>query len=151
MADTMQGPRGTAGAGEAPVSARTTYDDDRGAGWLTFAGTMLVIVGIMNSIYGIAAISDSKFFVHGTKYVFGSLNTWGWFLLIVGVIQILAAFSIWGRTTWGVWVGVLAASVNAMLQLLDLPAYPFLSLTLFAVDILIIYGLVAYGGRRRTA
>jgi hypothetical protein len=148
MADTMAGARGPAGA--AATSGQDAYTE-HGAGWRMFAGLMLMLVGIINTIYGIAAISDSKFFVHGTKYVFGSLNTWGWFLLIVGVIQILAALSIWGRTNWGVWVGVFAASVNAILQLLDLPAYPFLSLTLFAVDILIIYGLVAYGGRPRTA
>jgi hypothetical protein len=148
MADTMAGARGPAGAPATP--AQEAYAE-HGAGWRAFAGAMLMLVGILNTIYGIAAISDSKFFVHGTKYVFGSLNTWGWFLLIVGVIQILAALSIFGRTTWGVWVGVFSASVNAILQLLDLPAYPFLSLTLFAVDILIIYGLIAYGGRPQRA
>jgi hypothetical protein len=64
------------------------------------------------------------------------------------VLQFCAAFSIFGGTSWGRWVGIGTAGLNAIAQLLFLPAYPFLALALFAIDILIIYGLVAYGGRR---
>jgi hypothetical protein len=123
-------------------------EERHGYGWLIFAGTMLCIVGVLNVIYGIAAVSDSKFFVHDVKYVISGLNTWGWFMIVVGAAQVGAAFSIWARTEWGRWVGVATAGVNAIVQLLAIPSYPFLSLALFSVDILIIYGLVAYGGRR---
>ncbi len=126
-------------------------DPDHGMGWIVFAGTMLAIVGILNFIYGIAAISNSRFFVHGVEYVIGDLKTWGWILMIVGILQFFAAFSIWGGTEWGRWVGVATAGINAIMQLVFLPAYPFLSLAIFAVDILIIYGLLAYGGRRGPA
>jgi hypothetical protein len=138
------------GAGGATVRA-SGGDDEHGIGWVIFAGTMLMIVGILNFIYGIAAISNSKFYVRDAQYIVSSLNTWGWIILIIGVLQFFAAVSIWGGTEWGRWVGVLTAGVNAIAQLIFLPAYPFLSLALFAVDILIIYGLLAYAGRKGPA
>jgi len=132
------------------VSARGD-DPDHGMGWVVFAGTMLAIIGILNFIYGIAAISNSKFYARDVTYIVSSLHTWGWIIMILGVIQFLAALSIWGGTEWGRWIGVLTAGVNAIVQLIFLPAYPFLSLAIFAVDILIIYGLLAYAGRKGPA
>jgi hypothetical protein len=120
-------------------------------GWVAFAGAMLAIVGTLNVIYGIAAIDDANVYVGDTKYVFGDLNTWGWFLVIVGAVQFVAAFGIWNRAQWARWVGVLSASGNAVLQLLFLPAFPLLSMSLLALDVLVIYGLIAHGGRRSAA
>lgn len=125
--------------------------DDRGMGWVTFAGAMLALIGTLNVVYGIAAIDNANFYVNNVKYVFGDLNTWGWIVLCIGALQIAAAFSIFAGTEWGRWVGIGTAGVNALAQLFFLPSYPFLSLALFAVDILIIYGLLAYGGRRGPA
>ena len=122
--------------------------EERGAGWIAFAGIMLTIIGILNVIYGIAAIGDSSFFVHNTKYIVSSLNTWGWVTLIIGVIQVLAAFSIWSGGEFGRWIGILIAGVSMIGALLSLPAYPLWSLAVFAIDVLIIYGLAAYGGQR---
>lgn len=121
--------------------------EEPGSGWVAFAAVMVGILGVLNTIYGIGAVSDSKFYVHGTKYILGSLNTWGWFLIVVGVMQIIAAFSIAGRNAYGRWIGVLSAGANSIIALLSIPAYPLLSLALFAVDILVLYGLIAYGGR----
>jgi len=86
--------------------------EDRGAGWIAFAGIMLAIIGILNVIYGIAAIGDSSFFVHNTKYIVSNLNTWGWVTLIIGVIQVLAAFSIWSGGEFGRWIGIFIAGVS---------------------------------------
>ena len=122
--------------------------EDRGAGWIAFAGIMLAIIGILNVIYGIAAIGDSSFFVHNTKYIVSNLNTWGWVTLIIGVIQVLAAFSIWSGGEFGRWIGIFIAGVSMIGALLSLPAYPLWSLAVFAIDVLIIYGLAAYGGQR---
>lgn len=124
-------------------------DEDRGYGWLLFAGAMLMLVGTLNFIYGIAAIDDSKFFVANAQYVISDLNTWGWFLVVLGAVQFLSAFGIWMGNQAGRWVGILSAGANAVVQMLAIPAAPFLSLTLFTVDILVLYGLIAYGGRRK--
>lgn len=121
---------------------------ETGAGWVTFAGIMIMIVGILNVIYGIAAIDDSSFFVHDTKYIVSSLNGWGWATLILGVLQVGAAVSIWQGGGFGQFFGILVAGLSMIGALLSLPAYPFWSLAVFAVDVLIIYGLAAYGGQR---
>jgi hypothetical protein len=67
----------------------------------------------------------------------------------LGALQMGAAFSIWNGNSFGVWFGIAVASVNAIGALLSIPSYPFLSMAIFAVDILVIYGLVAYGGQHR--
>ena len=120
-----------------------------GSGWVLFAGIMIMMVGVLNIIWGIAAIGSSSFFVEDTRYIFSELNTWGWIVLIIGALQLAAAFSIWAGGTFGRWFGIAAATVNAIVALLTIPAYPFWSLAIFAVDVLVIYGLSAYGGDRR--
>jgi hypothetical protein len=72
-------------------------------------------------------------------------------LLIVGVAQLFAAFSIWNRHEYGRWIGVTTASVNFVILLFTINAFPFAAFMLMIVDLLVIYGLVVYGGRSRTA
>jgi hypothetical protein len=122
-----------------------------GEGWLLFAGIMVVIVGVLNVIYGIAAIGNSSFFVNDQKYILSNLNTWGWVTLILGALQILAALSIWNGGQFGRWFGIIAAGLSSIAALLSIPAYPFWSLAIFAVDVAIVYGLAVYGGQGRTA
>ena len=123
-------------------------EQPRGVGWILFAGIMISIAGTLNVIYGIAAIGNAHFFNKNVDYISGSLKTWGWITLILGVLQLLAAFSIWAGGSYGRWFGIFAASLSSIGALLAIPAYPFWSLSVFAVDILIIYGLAAYGGQR---
>jgi hypothetical protein len=124
--------------------------DEAGGGWILFAGIMLMLVGILNVIWGIAAIGDSSFFVNDQKYILSNLNTWGWVTLILGAVQIAAAYSIWAGNQFGRWFGIGVAGLSAIGALMSLPAYPFWSLAIFAVDILVIYGLAAYGGQHRS-
>lgn len=138
-------------AGPAPARTAARAEETTGGGWVAFAGIMLAIVGTLNVVYGIGAIDDAHVYVGETEYVFGDLNTWGWFLAIIGAIQFVAAFGVWNRAGWARWVGVGSAGGNAILQLLFLPAFPLLSLALLAIDILVIYGLVQYGQRAATA
>lgn len=123
--------------------------EEQGGGWILFAGIMILIVGILNVVYGIAAIDNSKFFAGHTEFIISSLKTWGWITLILGILQVIAAFSIWAGGVYGAVLGIFSASLSAIGALLSLPAYPFWSLAIFAVDVLIIYGLAAYGARGR--
>jgi len=120
-------------------------DNVRGLGRAIFAAVLLLIGGVLNVIYGIAAASNSHFFVHNTKYVFGDLKTWGWITLILGVIELLASASLFGGGGFGRWFGIFAASLVAIESLLQIPAYPFLSIAIFALSLWIIHGLVIYG------
>jgi hypothetical protein len=122
-------------------------DLERGAGWVMFAGTLLMILGTVNFIEGIAAVSNSHFFVNNTAYIAGSLNTWGWVVLCIGVAEWFVGLGVFFRNQFSRWIGVAVLSLNAIVQLMMIPAYPFWSLSVFALDILAIYGLVAYGAR----
>jgi len=127
---------------------RSTYTDEAaGSGWITFAGVMIIIVSILNIIDGIAAISNSTFFVANAKYVVSDLNTWGWIVLCLGVVQMLVGFGIWAGNQFARWTGIVVVSLNMIAQLLFIPSYPFWALTIFTIDVLVLYGLVAYGGR----
>jgi hypothetical protein len=118
-----------------------------GKPWVVFAGIMILLVGVMNVIYGIAAIDKSTFFVQDAKYVFAELNTWGWVLVVVGVVQLVAAYGIWTRRGWGRWIGIISASGNAIIQLLWISSFPLAALALFSLDLLVIYGLASWDYR----
>jgi len=111
------------------------------SGWWVFAGVLLLVAGILNIIYGIAAIGDSKFFTENATYIISSLHTWGWVSLIIGVLEMIAAFSLFSGGEFGRWFGVFVGALNAIAALLSIPAYPFWSLAIFALSIIIVYKL----------
>jgi hypothetical protein len=116
-------------------------NDARVTGWWVFAAALLLLAGVLNFIWGIAAIGDAKFFIADQKYIISSLHTWGWVTLILGVLQILAAFSLASGGGFGRWFGMIVAGLSAISALLSIPAYPFWSLCIFALAIIILYEL----------
>jgi hypothetical protein len=118
------------------------------SGWVSFAAILLFLAGIWNVIDGIAAISSAHVYPAGTHYVFSDLNTWGWIVMVLGIIQLAAGAALLTGSVWGKWFAIGAAGVNAIGQLLFLPAYPFWALSMFTLDVFIIYGLAVYGGPR---
>jgi hypothetical protein len=132
-----------------PTRMRDTDYEVEGSGWLLFAAIMIAIAGVLNIVWGIAAIDKSKFFTQNATYILSDLNTWGWIVLIIGVLELFAAYSILAGGRYGRWLGIAVAGINSIAALMAIPAYPFWSLCLFAIDILIIYGLAAYGGQRK--
>ena len=115
--------------------------EDRVNGWWVFAGTLLLIAGVLNIIYGIAAIGDSKFFIGDAKYILSGLHTWGWVTLLIGIVEVFAGFSLFTGGGFGRFVGVVAAGLNAIVALLSIPPYPFWSLALFSLSIIVIHQL----------
>ena len=111
------------------------------SGWWIFAGVLLLIAGALNIIYGTAAIGNSRFFTANAVYILMDLRLWGWVALILGICEWIAAFSLWSGGEFGRWFGIVIASVNAVGALLSIPAYPFWSLAIFALAIVIIYKL----------
>jgi len=119
----------------------------RGEGRVIFAAILLLIAGTLNLIYGIAAISDAHFFTEaGDHYVFSSLNTWGWLIVLLGVLELTGGFSLFSGNAYGRVIGIAAASIGAIGALLSVSgAYPFWSLGIFALCVIVIHGLVVYG------
>ena len=121
------------------------------SGWVTFAGILLMLSGVLNVVYGIAAIGNSKFFNQNADYIVSNLKTSGWITLIVGVIEVLAAGSLWRGGLFGRIMGVLAGTLAAIAALLSIPAYPFWSLAIFALSVVIIQQIATHGSEGRAA
>jgi hypothetical protein len=118
----------------------------RGVGRAMFVGILLMIAGILNIIYGIAAVGDAKFFINDTQFVFSSLHTWGWITIILGVIELTASLSLFAGNVYGRLVGIFAASLGAIGALLDVGgAHPWWSLGVFAICLWCIHGLAVLG------
>jgi hypothetical protein len=115
-----------------------------------FAAILLVVAGTLNIIYGIGAIADANFFVGSTRYVFSSLHLWGWITLILGVIQFTGGFSLMGGGEYGRFIGIVGATLGAIGSLLAVGgAFPFWSLGVFALCVIILHGLVVFGEPER--
>ena len=114
---------------------------ERVNGWWVFAGILLLISGTLNLIWGIAAIGNSSFFTANAHYVISGLRNWGWVTVILGGFELIAAFSLFSGGGFGRWIGILAAGLTSFSALLTLPAYPFWSLCVFSLAIIIIYEL----------
>ena len=125
---------------------RVYEEESSGTGWVAFAGTMLILVGFFNIIDGISAISDAK--VLSNNVLFANLHAWGWFFLIVGILQVLAGWAVMKGANWAALVGMLTAGVNAISQFSASHTFAVWSITIVAMDVLVIYGLAKYGGGR---
>ena len=119
----------------------------RGEGWLLFATIMLSLAGIWNVVDGVLAIGKSRVYGPEAVFIFSDLRTWGWIMLVLGALQLFAAFAILNGSQFARWFGIGAAGVNAIGQLAFVPVYPFWALTMFTIDVLIIYALAVYGER----
>jgi hypothetical protein len=118
----------------------------RGVGSALFVGILLLMVGTLNVIYGIAAVANSSFYVAEERYVFGSLHTWGWITIILGVIEFTAAFSLFAGNVYGRVVGIAAATIGAIGALMNVGgSHPWWSLGVFAVCLIVIHGLFVLG------
>jgi len=118
-----------------------------GYGMVVFAAVLLGMLGLFNLIDGIAAIARSSVFIGNAHYVFGDLRTWGWVALILGGLQVLASLGVLAGNQVARWTGVALIGLNSIGQMMFIPAYPFWSLMIIAVDIVALWGLCAYGSR----
>ena len=114
------------------------------SGWVTFAGVMIFIVGILNAFDGLVAITQSRYIernIGGELPITNNVKNWGWAELILGVVMILAAYGIFSGANWARVVGIVLASINLIFQFAYLGHYPLWSFTMIVIDLLIIFGL----------
>jgi len=126
-------------------------------GWKAFAGILLMVGGAFNFIDGLTAITRSNYYqslgvAASNQYpITNNVKTWGWVILIVGILLFLAGIGLFSGATWARVIGILFASVNAILQLAWLAHFPFWSFTMILVDVLVIYGIAVHAGREDEA
>ena len=118
----------------------------RGTGRALLAATLLLIAGTLNIIYGIGALDGANIFVNDKRYILTDLNTLGWVLIVLGVIQLAGGFSLMAGNTYGRVIGIIGGSLGAIGALLSVGgAYPWWSLGVFALCVYVVHGIVVYG------
>jgi hypothetical protein len=115
----------------------------RAPGVVTFAAVLFTIGGVFHGIEGLGAIFKKEYFNEATM-LYSNLQVWGWVSLIVGVLQISAAYLIIGRATSGRTLGIVVASISAIATFFSIEAHPLGGVLLIAIDVLIIYGLTVH-------
>jgi hypothetical protein len=118
----------------------------RGAGRATFAAILLLIAGTINIVYGIGALDSANIYANDTRFIFTNLNTMGWVLIVLGVIQLTGGFSLLSGNTYGRVLGIVGASLGAIGALFSIGgANPWWSLAVFALCVYIIQGILVFG------
>ncbi len=122
----------------------------RGAGRASFAAILLLIAGTLNIVYGIGALDSANIFTNDTRYIFTNLNTMGWVLIVLGVIQLTGGFSLLSGNAYGRVIGVVGAGLGAIGALFSIGgANPWWSLAIFALCLYILNGILVFGEDER--
>ena len=115
------------------------------SGWISFAGLMIIIIGGLDFFQGlIAVIRDQYYVVTPSQIVVFDLTTWGWIMMIWGIILLLAGFGLLSGATWARWFTIVVASINVIAQLgfVGSAQYPLWALTVLALTIVVRYALI---------
>jgi hypothetical protein len=123
----------------------------RGTGRVAFAATMLLIVGVVNIIYGIGALDGANIFVNDQRYILTDLNTLGWVVIVLGLIQLVGGLSLMAGNTFGRVIGIIGGVLGAIGALLSIGGNnPWWSLAIFFLCVYIIHGIFTFGEDVRT-
>jgi hypothetical protein len=115
-------------------------------GFVAFAGCIMVLIGVFQSLYGLAAIFEDDFFVVTENYLYDiDVSAWGWIHLILGIVVLAAGLGAIAGQTWARVVGIILAIVVAVANFLTIPVYPLWSLLIIALCIAVIWALAIYG------
>jgi hypothetical protein len=120
-------------------------------GWIIFAGTMMTLVGTFHVIQGLVALFDDTYYLVGQNGLVVAVDytAWGWTHLITGVVIFGAGLALFSGKMWARTVGVVLATVSAILNFAFIAAFPVWSLTIIALDVFVIYALTAHGGEMK--
>ncbi|MET8136368.1 hypothetical protein ABZV24_31260 [Streptomyces sp. NPDC005251] len=120
-------------------------NSDWTAGGVTFAGVLLLVNGALNILQGISAIAKDDVYARVHDYVYRiNLTGWGWILLILGAIAVVAGWGILKEAGWARITGIALASLSMLFQFMFLPYAPIWSVVLLAIDVFIIWALASY-------
>jgi hypothetical protein len=126
------------------------YTAARPSGWViggvTFASTIMILIGIFQAFAGLEAIIDDDFYVVTQNYAFDLDTTaYGWIHLILGIVIVCAGFALWARKTWAAIVAIFLAMLSAIANFFFIPYYPFWSILMIALAIWVIWAITRPG------
>jgi hypothetical protein len=137
---TQQGAYGTTARAQQGATSRLAV------GFGLFAAIMLILIGVFQALDGLAAILQNEIYLTTRNYVFKlDISTWGWIHLVLGVVVVLAGIALLSGQTWARVVGIVLAALSAIANFMFIPYYPFWSLLVIALDVVVIWALAVHG------
>jgi hypothetical protein len=133
------------------MSSQTYEEETTGwVDWGIFAAIMMVLSGVLNALYGlVAAVNDDWVVWTHRKSVYLDISTWGWIHIVVGGLVILAGLGVLSGNVVARAVGVVLAGLSMLSNFFFIPVYPFWSLTVIVIDVLVIWALTVHGRELR--
>lgn len=123
--------------------------EEKGEGWLEFTAIMLMIAGLLHIVWGVVALSKEVLLTK--QFLFGNQTFWGVVWLILGIVEALSGFAILDRRQWARWLAIILVSLSMIGMFTVIKAHAAGSLIIIAIQVLVLYGLAAYGGRMEAA
>jgi hypothetical protein len=119
-------------------------------GFILFAAIMMIMVGVFQALQGLIAIFENEFYLATRNYTFQfDATTWGWIHLLLGLLVAFAGYGLLSGRTWARLLAITLAALSATANFLFIPYYPFWSLLLVTLNILVIWAITAHGGELR--
>lgn len=133
---------------QAPGSLQSPASPSAWAGWIFFAGIVMILIGVFEATAGLVALFEDRLFaVRSDALVLSaSYTTWGWLHLVLGLALAVAGMGVMVGQSWARLVAVGLAALSALANILFLAAYPLWSTVLIGLDVLVIYALIVHGG-----
>ncbi|MGN6634553.1 MAG: DUF7144 family membrane protein [Oryzihumus sp.] len=126
----------------------TEHPQSAWTGWAYFAGIMMMMVGAFQVIEALTALFNQNYLLVSSKGLAVHVNVaaWGWLHLLIGVVAIAAGLAVLAGKLWARIIGMIMAGVSAIVNLAFIAAYPLWSITIIALDVMVIYALAVHGG-----
>ncbi|WEO78941.1 hypothetical protein BJQ94_07875 [Cryobacterium sp. SO2] len=123
------------------------YGTSGWTGWIVFAGVMMLMMGAFHVIQGLVALFEDTYYLVGQEGLVVQVDytTWGWVHTILGAVVILAGIALLAGQMWARIVAIILAFGSALVNIAFLGAYPVWSLTMIAIDVLVIYAVTMHG------
>jgi hypothetical protein len=127
-----------------------TRRGDAWAGWIAFAGTMLLVIGAINVFQGtVALVDDERVVPTVDAFIIVDLTSWGWTLVLSGVLMLATGLGLLAAMTWARVTAIIVVGLHAVAQVAWLGAYPIWSLLMIALDTIVLFALTARWSRAR--
>lgn len=116
------------------------------SGWVLFATTVFIVLGVFNTIYGLALLLNHEWLVVTENTVwYVDISAWGWITLIIAVVQFLVAWGIANAEMWARILGVIAASLALIGGFATVPYYPWYSIAIMVLAAFLIWAITVHG------
>jgi hypothetical protein len=122
-----------------------TYEPSAWSGWVIFAAAVMLTIGAIDIIQGLAALlkDETYLITESGLLVTTDFTAWGWSLIIWGIVLILAAGGLFTGKEWARWFAIVVIIVNGIAQIAWFPAYPLWSLMAIGLEGAVLFALTA--------